>query len=177
MKRARNLPNALREAGRGPGNGAGDLRKQLLRRRRNCPGYYRQQLAGSHSDERQEVFGSFVFRFRLGRQFSQVLHHRVGIDLSSRTHLVFEFVLEFAFILEFAFVLAFAEQAAQATEDSAELILSLIFEFILGFPPCRKFVLVFQLVFEFAFQFIFQLVRHGDSSCGNWSDNARPLLG
>jgi hypothetical protein len=55
------------------------------------------------------VLCGFVFRLRLGSQFSQVFHHGVGIDLPRWADLVL--VLEFIF--EFVFILAFSEQAAK----------------------------------------------------------------
>jgi hypothetical protein len=163
MKTAGNLPDAPGEVRRSLGHGTGNFWKQLLRRGRNRLGYHRKQLAGSHSNQRQELFRSFVFRLCLGRQFSQVLHHGIGIDLAYRADLVFEFVFEFIFELAFVLAFAFAEQAAQAAKQGAELILLLILEFAFVF----QFALVFQLVFEFSCQFVFQLVRHDDSSCGN----------
>jgi hypothetical protein len=140
MKSARHPPDTLGEVRRSLGHGPGDLRKQFLRRGRNRLGHHRKQLAGSHSNQRQEVFGGFVFRLCLGRQFSQVLHHGIGIDLADRAEFVLEFVLEF--ILELAFVLAFAEQAAKPAQQRAELILLLILEFVFVF----QFALVFQFV-------------------------------
>jgi hypothetical protein len=108
VEAAGNLGYALGEMRRSPGDCAGYLRKHPLGRGRNrlCDNW--KQFAGSHSDQRQEVFGSFIFRFRLGRQLSQVLHHGVGVDLAYRADLVLVFKLAFFF--------AFAQQAAQAAE-------------------------------------------------------------
>jgi hypothetical protein len=118
--------------------GTHDLRKQFLRRRRNRLGHHRKQLAGSHSNQGQEVLGGFVFSLRLRRQFSQMLHHGIGIDLADGTEFVFEFIFEFALI--FVFVLGFAEKAAKAAKYGAELIFLLVFEFVF------QFVFVFQFI-------------------------------
>jgi hypothetical protein len=73
------------------------------------------------------VFGRLLFSLCLGGQFSEVLHHRIRIDLADGAELLFklaltfEFVFEFLLALKFAFVLelAFAEQAANHVADGA----------------------------------------------------------
>jgi hypothetical protein len=142
-----------------------DLRKQLFGCRRNCPGHHGKQLAGSHSNQREKVFGGFIFCFRLRRKFPQVLHHGVGIDLAGRTDLALKLVFELVF--PFAFSEQAANHVADGTEPTFTFQAGLVFHLILIF----EFAFVFPLVFEF--QFIFELVRHDDSSCEKWSDNAR----
>lgn len=156
VKRARYLPHALSEVRRSPGYRMSDFRKHLLRRRRYRPGYYRKQLAGSHSNKRQEVLSGLVFGFCFGREFSQVLHHGIGIDLAYRADLVLVFVFELILLL------AFAEQAADRIADGAEPAFAFQSGFV--FHLFFQFALVLELVFEFVFQFIFQLVRHDESS-------------
>ena len=51
------------------------------------------------------MLGCFVFCFGFGRQFSQVFHHGVGINLPHGTDLAFEFT--FTFELALAFQLTF----------------------------------------------------------------------
>jgi hypothetical protein len=97
MKTAGNLRDASREVRRRPAHRASDLRKQLLCRRRDRPGHHRKQLTGSHSDEREEMLGGFVFRFGFGGEFPEVLHLGIGIDLAHRTDLIFEFVFQLVF--------------------------------------------------------------------------------
>ena len=139
VKSTRHLTDTFGEVRRSFVYGTRNLRKQLLRRGRNRLRHHRKQLAGSHSNQRQEVFGGFIFRFGLGRQFSQMLHHGIGIDLADRTEFVLEFILEFALV--FIFVLALAEQAAKAAKYGAELILLLILEFVFQFALVFQFIL------------------------------------
>jgi hypothetical protein len=141
VKSARHRPDVLGEVRRSLVYGPGNLRKQLLRRGRDRLGHYRQQFAGSHSNERKEVLGGFIFRFCLGRQFSQVLHHGIGIDLADRAEFVLEFILEFALVFELTFVFAFAEEAAKTAEYGAELILLLVLEFVFQFALVFQFIL------------------------------------
>ncbi len=66
MKRFRNRTNTSRQLGRGFGQRARNLRQSLFRHRRNCLGHYWQKLAGGHSNQREEVFGSLVLGLRFG---------------------------------------------------------------------------------------------------------------
>jgi hypothetical protein len=154
-----NLGYSFGQMGSRASHRARNLRQQPFRSRRHCSRHYRQQFAGGHPYQRQEVLSSFVFRLRFGRQLPQVLHHGVGINLAHRTHFVFEFIFKLAF--EFVLIFTLAKQAAQHVADRAEFVLELIFvfEFILVEPALEShFILAFKLIFEF--EFIFQLVRH-----------------
>jgi hypothetical protein len=49
------------------------------------------------------VLGRFILGFRFRRQFTQVLHDRILIDLADRANLLFAFLFEVRFILKFIF--------------------------------------------------------------------------
>jgi hypothetical protein len=121
--------------------------------------HHRKQFAGSHSDERQEVFRGFLFCLRFRGQFSEVLHHRVGVDFANG---VFELSLElpFEFSLAFKFALAFAEKAAYRVADGAQPA------FAFHFP--LEFSLTFEFALELGFEFILGLVCHDPSSLIMW---------
>jgi len=153
VKRFRDRTDTSRQPGRSLGQRTGNFRKSLPRQGRYRFGHHRQKLAGGHSYKWQEVFGSFVFCLRLGRQLAEMFHHGIGIDLAHRADLV----LELAFIFVFVFAFAFAEQTAG---DPAEPS----FAFEDGFIFQLVFRFVFKLFFEFGFQFTFHLVCHDESS-------------
>jgi hypothetical protein len=155
VKSFRNSTDTSRQLGRGLGQRAGNFRKSLLRHGRNRFGHHRQKLAGGHSYKRQEVFGSFIFCLRLSRQFAEMFHHGIGIDLADWADLVLAFV--FVFALAFAFAEQTAGDLAKPTFAFQDgFILHLVFRFVFRF--------VFKLFFKFGFQFTFHLVCHDESS-------------
>jgi hypothetical protein len=107
------------------------------------------------------MFGGFLFGFRLGRKFSEVFHHGIGIDFPNRVF-EFPFKLAFRFSLElsFPFELAFAEKAADYISYGAEPALALYF----AFEFALEFTFAFEFAFEFAFKFVLGLISHIDSS-------------
>jgi hypothetical protein len=147
VKRARDLTYAFGQPRCRLGDRPRDLRQQLSRQRCCCLCHHRKQLAGCHTDEREEVFCSLVLGFGLCRKLPEVLHHRVGIDLADGADLVLELflMLMFVLVLHFLFHLFFAEQASDHIADGAEpafafqagLVFHLFFELFL------KLVLVF----------------------------------
>jgi hypothetical protein len=124
---------------------------QMLHRvRRKRLGRNRQEFAGRHPNQRKELLGGFLFRFRLECPLSQVFHHGVGIDLADGTY----FLLRFGFesTLAFVFLLAFAEQAADYVADGAKPAFS--------FEARLTFILAFHFLFTFSRVFIFQFLHH-----------------
>jgi hypothetical protein len=123
-----------------------------FRQPRGRPGNYGKQFTGGHSDQGEEVFRRLFFRFSLRRQFSEVLHHGIGIDLADGADLVLEFelFLMFVLVLMFLFHLFFPEQAADHIADSAEpafafagFMLHLFFHLLLELVLMLEFVKAF----------------------------------
>jgi hypothetical protein len=116
------------------------------------------------------VFGGFLFRLGLRREFTEVLHHGIRINLADGADFAFKFTfaraLKFAFAFEFTFKLALAltEETANDIAKGAEpafafhLTLEFAFEFEFGFG------LTFKFTFELGFQFVLRLVCHVASS-------------
>jgi hypothetical protein len=167
MKCSRNRSNSFGQARSSLGNGPGNLGQHLSCRGSNRPGHNRQQFAGGHADQWQEVFGRFILRFRLGGEFSKMLHHRVRIDFADGA--------EFFFTLAFILKLFFTEQAPDHVADGAEpaftfqssFVLELIFHLVfeLVFHLALEFSSAFFLEFRIRFQFSLELVCHDHSSC------------
>jgi hypothetical protein len=103
------------------------------------------------------VLGRFVFRLRFRSQLSEVLHHRVGINLADGANLLLGF--EFAFVLEFLFALTLTQEAAGYIADGAKPA----FAFETGF------------VFEFTLALFFALTL-AEEAAGNVADGAEPAL-
>jgi hypothetical protein len=140
----------------------GDLGKRFLCQGRDGLGHHRKELAGSHPDQRQEVLDCFLLALGFGREFAQMFHHGVGINLADGTDLVLalEFIFAFVLIFAFEFVLALAEQAAGDVAEGAEPA----FAFQAGL--IFHFQFAFHLVLEFAFELVFQfsVECHDESS-------------
>jgi hypothetical protein len=165
MKRFRHIADTPGEVRRRPSHRARDLRQRLLRHGCDRFRYNRQEFAGRHSDERKEVVGSLLLRFRIGGQLSKVLHHRVRINFANGIELAFlrfQGAFERAFVGAFVFTLAFAEKTADYVADGSEPTLS--FEARL---PCEfLFALTRKFIFEFVLDhFTLELISHDDSSC------------
>jgi hypothetical protein len=127
MKRFRHIADTPGEVRRRPSHRARDLRQRLLRHGCDRFRYNRQEFAGRHSDERKEVVGSLLLRFRIGGQLSKVLHHCVRINFANGIELAFlrfQGAFERAFIGAFVFTLAFAEKTADYVADGSEPTLS-----------------------------------------------------
>jgi hypothetical protein len=94
------------------------------------------------------MFSRFMLGLGFSGELSQVLHHRVSVNLAHGVQLAFEFVLalEFQFALELTFEftftlnLAFTQQATDNIADRAEPAFA--------FQP--RFPKGFQLAFQFA---------------------------
>src|SRR5208337_4014043 len=183
MKYPRDFSDPTSELRRHTGYSPGDAGKRLPGHRRQRLRRHRKELAGGHSNERQEMLGRLLFAFGFGRQLSQVLHHGVGVDLADGADLAFElaFALQFEFslTLEFAFELLLAEQAADHIADGPEPALSfqpsLTFEFTLALQ------LEFTLELRQDLQFVFGPtgLTHGHCHGCSSSDHrhsARPAL-
>jgi hypothetical protein len=182
MESLRYLGDDLRQMRSGPGHHFGNLGKSPLRHGSDRLGHNRQQFAGGHADERQKVLRSFLFALGFCREFAQVLHYCVWINLTDRADFVLVFIFGFVFAFsedaaEKAFLFAFTQYVAEKifpfafTEYVAEEVLALsedaaekIFAFQFVFRLVLEFF--FELVFEFSFQFTF--VRHDESSCEKW---------
>jgi hypothetical protein len=85
------------------------------------------------------VLRRFLFGFGFRRQFSQVLHHGVRINLADGAELLFAFELVLVLTLGFKFELAFV----------LELEFPLPFKFVFEL----EFFLAFLLQLKFAFEF------------------------
>jgi hypothetical protein len=162
--------DALRQMRRRLGHHSGDLGQRLPGGRQHCPGHDWQQFAGSHADQRQKVLGSFVFALRFRRQFTQVLHHGVWINLADGVELflVFAFVLIFGLIFIFAFSEQAAGDIAQGAQPAFAFQAGLVFHFVFRLV----FEFSFELVFELGFQFTF--ICHDEASCEKWSNLLSP---
>jgi hypothetical protein len=68
MEGLRDLADALGQPRSRSGHRPSDLGQRLLRQGSDRLGHNRQQFAGGHADERQEVLGGFIFGFSLSRQ-------------------------------------------------------------------------------------------------------------
>jgi hypothetical protein len=106
------------------------------------------------------VLGGFLFGFGFRRQFSQVLHHGVGIDLTDGTYftqLAFKFQLPFAFALQ----LTFAFKLSLTFELPFTLELALTQEAANDVANGAQPALTFHagLAFQFAFEFVFGLIQ------------------
>jgi hypothetical protein len=168
------------------GDGARYLRQESPGERRCRSGYNREQLAGGHSDQGQEMFRCFLFGFGLGRQFSEVLHHGIGIDLTDGAdfvlvlELVLMLMLMLVLVLHLFFHFFFAEQASDHIADGAEPAFAFQAGFVLHlfFHLFLEFVLVLVLMFVLGkgFQLSFELISHDDSSCEMRSNSAGPVF-
>jgi hypothetical protein len=116
VEAAGDFPYAASELWCDLGYSFGDAGKGLLGHRQHGLGDHREEFRCRHPNQRQEVFGGFLFRLGLGGQFAQMLHHGVRVDLPDGADLVFELALtlEFAFTLEFALELTLTFQLALA---------------------------------------------------------------
>jgi hypothetical protein len=186
VERARDLPDGLGQVRHGLVDRMSNLgglgqfgyvaRLGQSLRQLGCFGHHREDLAGSHVSQRREVLGRLIFALRLCRQFAQMFHHGVGIDLADRTDLVLSLIL--VFILALVFVFGLPEQAAGDVSQSAKpaftfqasLVLQFQFAFqlVLEFAFGLVFEFCFELIFEFCFQFTFEC--HDESSCEKWSN-------
>src|ERR1700722_98798 len=153
----------------GFGESSCDLWKSAFRHRRDCSGHDRKQFAGSHSDEREKMFDRFVLALRFRRQFAEMLHHGVWINLADGTDFAFVFALEFLF----AFHFLFAEQAASDVAESAQPAFAfeagLVLRLVLALTFHLAFEFSFELVFEFRQSFQFTFVCRLLSSYKKWS--------
>jgi hypothetical protein len=165
VKAASHLADATGEVRRQPGNSLRDARERLLGCGCHSLGHDGQKLAGGHANQRQKLLGCLVLRLGLGGKFSEVFHHRVGVDLPDGAEFLFAFFLAFKFPFRFLFALeltlffalglvlelTFAEQAAHHVSDGAEpaFTFGLVFEF--------AFRLGLELLLEFRQDFGFVL--------------------
>jgi hypothetical protein len=179
MKGSGDRPDSLGKARSRLGDGARNLRQHFLRRGCDRPGHYRQQLAGGHADQWKKMLGGFVFRLSLGSEFSEMLHHRVGIDFADGA----QFLFALAFILELFFPEQAADHVADGTEPAfafqSSFVLELIFHFVfeLVFHLALEFSSAFFLEFRIRFQFSLELVCHDHSSCESGRTLWARLLG
>jgi len=103
------------------------------------------------------MLGCLVFCFGFSRQFSQVFHHGVGIDLPDGADLALEFTLtlELALAFQLTFELAFqftlTEKAADDVSDGTQPALA--------FQACFTFAFEFEFPLEFTFQLVFELIQ------------------
>jgi len=157
VENPRHFPDTLGQPGSGFHHRPGDLGQRLPRHGRDRPGHNRQQFAGSHANQGQEVFRGLFFGLGLESPFAHVLHHCVGIDAANGA--------DFFFRLEFA--LAFAEQAAGDVADGAEpaFALDFLFQFAFEFLFALEGVLPFILLFAFA-----------EETTGDVADGAEPAF-
>jgi hypothetical protein len=107
------------------------------------------------------VFGRLFFALGFRREFTEMFHHGVGIDLADRAEFFLRFVFVLGFGLIFVFVLglhlvfrfvlvlffAFPEQTAGDVAEGTQPALA--------FQACLFLHLVFHLVFEFTFELVF----------------------
>jgi hypothetical protein len=148
VKHSRNFRDSVRQLGCGLGQRFRDLGKRFLRHRGDCLGHHGKKLTGGHADQRQELLGRLIFGLGLCRQFTEMLHHGVWVDLADGADFVLALVFLFAFVLLFAFALA--EQAAGDVAESAQPAFA--FQARLVF----HFQFAFRLVFEFSFKLVFE---------------------
>jgi hypothetical protein len=152
MQRARDLSDSAGKTRRGSRNCASHFRKQPLGHWRGGLSHHRQEFAGCHSHQREKVLRSLMLGFRFGREFAEVLHHGIGIDLAHGIELVFTelfLMLKLILLFHLFFHFLFTEQAADHIADGAKpafsfqarLVLHLFFHLLL------EFVLVFRMGF------------------------------
>jgi hypothetical protein len=132
----------------------------LARRRCQRPGCQRKKFRSRHPNQRQKMFRRLISGLGFGREFSQVLHHGIRVNLADRTELAlefayaleftlaFEFQFAFEFSLAFEFEFAFAEETADNVTDGSQPAFSFRFAFKFAFA------LEFKLAFELRFRFV-----------------------
>jgi len=157
VENSRHSSDTLGQPGSGFHHRPGNLGQRLSRHGRDRPGHNRQQFAGSHANQGQEVFRSLFFGLGFESQLAHVLHHCVRIDTADGAD----------FFFRFEFALAFAEQAAGDIADGAQPALALDFLF----PFALDFLLALESVF-----FLILLFGFAEQAAGDIADGAQPAF-